>query len=71
MWRDGLWDLFISIHAPLAESDLSLSYRGSFRQHKFQSTLPSRRATFVIRDQEFDEYISIHAPLAESDAAGT
>ena len=34
---------------------------------RFQSTLPSRRATARLMGYEVVEDISIHAPLAESD----
>ena len=60
----------ISIHAPLAGSDL---YR--IRERKvvnvFQSTLPSQGATEALENAVAQCRISIHAPLAGSDKART
>ena len=58
----------ISIHALLAESDLSGSPRRTGRQ-RFLSTLSLRRATQVARIGVNKRRISIHALLAESDKA--
>ena len=57
----------ISIHALLAESDLSGSPRRTGRQ-RFLSTLSLRRATQVARIGVNKRRISIHALLAESDS---
>ena len=56
---------YISIHAPLAESDEFISERGMYWE--FQSTLPLRRATLRYHLYITTRIISIHAPLAESD----
>ena len=59
----------ISIHAPLAGSD---AYILVFPDGKylFQSTLPSRGATWVSAILRVERAISIHAPLAGSDPPG-
>ena len=58
----------ISIHTPLAGSDLStFVYRPPFLT--FQSTLPLRGATRRARSRPDAISISIHTPLAGSDAA--
>ena len=57
---------FISIHALLAESDLTL-FGIKLTCEKFLSTLSSRRATQNVNYFLPDRHISIHALLAESD----
>ena len=56
----------ISIHAPLAGSDLWRIVVFSFAK-PFQSTLPSRGATILKSNKIYLLVISIHAPLAGSD----
>ena len=58
----------ISIHAPLAGSDI-LHRRPPSSSSRFQSTLPSRGATelYALRSRRY--VISIHAPLAGSDSS--
>ena len=55
----------ISIHALLAESDLSK--RQVEQRGLFLSTLSLRRATLNLPSKPIDKNISIHALLAESD----
>ena len=57
----------ISIHTPLAGSD---SFKKDVAQasQKFQSTLPLRGATSILRDEWLPWGISIHTPLAGSDS---
>ena len=59
-------DFLISIHTPLAGSDLFVVSNISSQQ-KFQSTLPLRGATRVMRVDRNTGNISIHTPLAGSD----
>ena len=56
----------ISIHAPLAGSDIH-GIEGAFDWLRFQSTLPSRGATYQRSYSYRRVEISIHAPLAGSD----
>ncbi len=56
----------ISIHAPLAGSDLLVG-AGVALWTLFQSTLPLRGATYIYNLFPVEHYISIHAPLAGSD----
>ena len=56
----------ISIHAPLAGSDVTVS-DGQQLKLQFQSTLPLRGATHQIGQSRSAKAISIHAPLAGSD----
>ena len=58
--------VLISIHAPLAGSDLRVDLIVA-RYTRFQSTLPSRGATRAAHTLFSDTLISIHAPLAGSD----
>ena len=57
----------ISIHTPLAGSDLRRRY-WMLSLHLFQSTLPLRGVTFDVHGFAFLVGISIHTPLAGSDA---
>ena len=59
----------ISIHAPLAGSDISPANTCSASM-LFQSTLPLRGATQADRARKRGAQISIHAPLAGSDGHG-
>ena len=60
--------ILISIHALLAESDPE-TVTALIKEHRFQSTLSSRRATMKVREFINHFHISIHALLAESDTA--
>ena len=62
LWQPGQ----ISIHALLAESDLSVMYHNNTRL-SFLSTLSLRRATATTVAATRPASISIHALLAESD----
>ncbi len=59
-------NIFISIHALLAESDGRLGFL-SFHNSVFLSTLSLRRATYMGVTVLGVQHISIHALLAESD----
>ena len=59
-------DMCISIHALLAESDVTI-FAGVHDPIKFLSTLSLRRATALSQSSEKSTPISIHALLAESD----
>ena len=59
-------NIFISIHALLAESDLHEALHGGWLL-PFLSTLSLRRATGALKHVHQTEEISIHALLAESD----
>ena len=63
----GFVDPDISIHALLAESDLS-ALAPEENPTQFLSTLSLRRATVKLFRQNYECFISIHALLAESDA---
>ena len=64
-----VWDVSISIHALLAESDLRATC-GPTGGRTFLSTLSLRRATLVNAHNSPNNQISIHALLAESDITG-
>ena len=69
--RKGLamrWNTCISIHALLAESDLTFLFRLTLYA-RFLSTLSLRRATSTSGILCFYPLISIHALLAESDTS--
>ena len=59
----------VSIHAPLAECDQRYK-QVQGRCIWFQSTHPSRSATFEIFEDAGYSAVSIHAPLAECDVQG-
>ena len=56
----------ISIHTPLARSDLRVLVAG-FSHDAFQSTLPLRGVTHIRHQFQRPDRISIHTPLARSD----
>ena len=62
-----LHNVFISIHALLAESDIWVKENGSDFLNAFLSTLSLRRATQCKQSHKLSTQISIHALLAESD----
>ena len=59
----------ISIHTPHAGSDVMSQYGGR-KFTVFQSTLPMRGATTVLRQSSRPRHISIHTPHAGSDQKG-
>ena len=61
------FDIAISIHALLAESDLTIMIYNT-SSLIFLSTLSLRRATVKLFRQNYECFISIHALLAESDS---
>ncbi len=69
-WHAGRNRLAISIHAPRAGSDLG-AWRRTVPAVTFQSTLPVRGATFVVKIHALTAKISIHAPRAGSDPGGS
>ncbi len=56
----------ISIHAPLTGCDLERD-REEIKEKKFQSTHPSRGATYLRENLRLYRWISIHAPLTGCD----
>ena len=66
----ALHNIFISIHALLAESDVKVVEPG-FVNKLFLSTLSLRRATYQQGGERANQSISIHALLAESDCAAS
>ena len=62
-----LHNVFISLHARLAESDIWVKENGSDFLNAFLSTLSLRRATQCKQSHKLSSQISIHALLAESD----
>ena len=64
---DGATVLVISIHTPLAGSDM-IRYGTFTLSILFQSTLPLRGATVIPSWEVGSRTISIHTPLAGSDA---